>query len=96
MTKKLYPKCLGSVPEYGYTSRGYLLPCCFLDTHDLFDTDAAVLVKEKFEFSKVESVDEILESPEWTEFYNNLKNGIGLKRCHDICGEDTAVCEIKQ
>lgn len=94
MTKKLYPKCLGSVPEYGFTARGYLLPCCFLDTPDLFDGDAAFLVKEKFEFSKVDSVDEILESPEWKEFDKNLRNGIGLKRCYDICGKDLAICEI--
>lgn len=92
--KKIYPKCLEKDAEYGNTARGFILPCCWLDTPDLFDGDAAFLVKEKFKLDNVDSVDEILESDEWTQFYSDLRNDIGPKQCHSTCGSCVPISEI--
>lgn len=81
--------------EFGNTSRGYILPCCYMDTPDLFDGDASFLVDEKFKLDNVESIDEIIESDVWQKFYDNLRNGIGPTQCHRTCGNNTAMQETK-
>ena len=93
---KLYPKCLQDNREYGNTSTGYILPCCWLDIPDLFnDNDLALFVDEKFRLDIVNSIDDIIESKEWADFYSNLKNDIGPKQCHKICGSPNTIHEIE-
>lgn len=81
--------------EFGNTSRGYILPCCYMDTPNLFESDAAFLVDERFKLDNVDSIDDIIESEVWQNFYRNLKNNIGPTQCHITCGKNTAIQETK-
>ena len=92
--KTLFPKCLEKGHELGHTARGYLLPCCWADKPNLFESDMKFLVKEKFHLSNITNVEEVIQSSEWTEFYNNLSKGIGCDICHIYCSGKN-VKEIK-
>lgn len=85
---KIYPKCLEEDAEFGNTSKGYILPCCWWDQPFIFDDDSPIkdLLKEKFKLSEVNSVQEIVESEEWQTFYDGLKNGKAPDLCYSICG----------
>ena len=83
--KALYPKCLKPEHELGHTARGFLLPCCWADRPDLFESDMKNLVQEKFRLSKIKSVEEVLKSNEWSTFYKNLSKGIGCDICYIYC-----------
>lgn len=93
--RTLHPKCLESDAEFGNTSLGYLLPCCWWDQPNLFETDLKDLLKDKFKISNVESIDDILNSEEWLLFYNNLKNNIAPEHCFKMCGKFGKNFEIK-
>lgn len=94
--KTLYPKCLDEDREFGNSSRGgYLLPCCWTDIPNLFESDFKDLVKNKFKISEVNSIEEIIESEEWVSFYNNLKNNIAPEYCYQICGKKRKMFGIK-
>ena len=95
MTRKLYPKCLESDAEMGNTSQGYLLPCCWWDVPDLFTSDLKDLVQEKFKLDTIQSIDEILLSPEWASFFKNIKEGIAPDYCYQICGKSGKMFGIK-
>lgn len=81
----MYPKCLSGEQQVGHTARGYILPCCWWDRHDLFNSEIKDLVKEKFKLTNVDTVAEIFESEEWKTFYKNLANGIAPSLCHTFC-----------
>lgn len=82
----IYPKCLSGEQQVGHTARGYILPCCWWDRPNLFNSEIKDLVKEKFKLTNVDSVAEIFESEEWKTFYENLANGIAPSLCHTFCG----------
>tara|TARA_B100000131_G_scaffold115360_1_gene112320 strand:- start:184 stop:465 length:282 start_codon:yes stop_codon:yes gene_type:complete len=86
--KKIYPKCLSENNEFGHTARGYILPCCWADRPDLFQSDMKDLVKEKFKLSNIEKIEDIIESKEWTNFYTNLKNNKGYSICYIYCSKN--------
>lgn len=86
--KNIFPKCLNDNHEMGHTSRGYILPCCWADRPDLFTGDMKDLVQKKFKLNNVQSISEIIESNEWQNFYNDLKNGLGRKICHIYCSDN--------
>ena len=87
--KNLFPKCLNESSQMGHTARGYILPCCWSDRPDLFESDMKDLVQKKFKLDNIESIEEVLFSEEWQIFYNDLKNGKGRKICHIYCGGNT-------
>lgn len=93
--KTLYPKCLEDNGEFGNTSTGYLLPCCWWDQPNLFESDIKELLKDKFKLSNVNSVDDIVNSDEWSSFYDNLRNNIGPDHCFNMCGKAGKNYEIK-
>ena len=93
--KKLYPKCLKKDGEFANTTRGYLLPCCWADSPDLFEGGFKDLVKEKFKLSEVASIKEIIESEEWLSFYQNLRNETAPKECYKFCGKDEKFYNLK-
>lgn len=84
---KLYPKCLEEDVEFGNTSQGYILPCCWWDQPDIFDSGSPIadLLKDKFRLDRAESIKDIVESEEWTTFYDNLKKGKAPRHCYNIC-----------
>ena len=73
----LDPKCLK--PKKGrkvaaYTADGYILPCCWLDesnADEKFVYDAG-LKSNHLKVSNVESIDIIITSSEWENFFNTL------------------------
>jgi len=66
------PKCLRDNHRWGYRNEGFILPCCYMWSA------APVLVPEllqdKFNLSNVNSIDEILNSEEWKNFFEKIKN----------------------
>lgn len=83
---KIYPKCINNDQEIGHTARGYILPCCWWDRPNLFNSEIKHLVQEKFKLTNVDSISEIFESEEWKTFYQNLADGIAPDLCHTFCG----------
>lgn len=92
---KLSPKCLNNQTDMFVSSHGYLLPCCWADKKDLFDGEMKSLVKEKFRLDKVTSIQEIILSPEWQDFYNMLRNGGSTKICELYCPVNFTTKSIK-
>jgi len=80
----LKPKCLSGKP-YGHTARGYILPCCHWDIPNLFESDIAALVDEKFKLGDLQSVEDAVLSKEWKSFYSDLKRGKGPDLCYEYC-----------
>ena len=83
---EIYPKCLSGEQQIGHTARGYILPCCWWDQPNLFNSEIKDLVQSKFNLSTVGSVTEVLGSDEWQAFYNNLRAGQAPSLCHIFCG----------
>jgi hypothetical protein len=86
--KKVYPKCLDKSFQMGHTARGYILPCCWADRPDLFEGDMKDLVQEKFKLDNIKSIEDIVESKEWKDFYSDLKNGRGKTICYTYCSNN--------
>lgn len=84
--KNLNPKCLNKNFQMGYTARGYILPCCWADRPDLFESDMKELVKEKFRIDNIQSITDVIHSSEWISFYKDLAKGNGRKICYIYCG----------
>lgn len=93
--KNLFPKCLNKSFQMGHTARGYILPCCWADRPDLFESDMKDLVKEKFKLDNVQSVKDVIHSKEWENFYKDLEAGNGRKICYIYCGGNL-IKEIKE
>ena len=69
---KLYPRCMDfkqSKPP-AYSAAGYLLPCCWADTKDWIGFEK--LVQDHLLVENVDSIEDILFSDEWDEFFHNL------------------------
>jgi len=83
------PKCLNGEMEYFYSAEDYLLPCCwcgeFVAKPESNDPKIQSLMTNKL--SKVDSVEQIVESKEWKEFYKNLFID-PPQLCKDFCAKD--------
>ena len=71
----LKPKCLNGDTCFGFSNSegGYILPCCWCDQPKRIK-QFAILTQEKFKITNVDSIDSIVESDEWQEFFNMLIN----------------------
>ena len=72
---ELKPKCKKDKP-YALSSLGYLLPCCWCDKRLSASDEQEGWKKFKdpaLHIDKVESVEEILESKVWQEFWRVLE-----------------------
>ena len=77
--RKLIPKCrIGkSTKAYGHCSTGYLLPCCWTDKRNKNQEKMEGWDKFKqphLHFDNVESIEEILDSEVWQDFFDMLDN----------------------
>lgn len=79
------PKCLSKYGFLGWSSKGYILPCCWMD-HENMDL-IPELVQEKFKLENVSSVEEVIESEEWQNFWDILKESPedAPTVCHHYC-----------
>ena len=82
----IYPKCINNQQQFGHTARGYILPCCWWDRPNLFNSEIKDLVQEKFKLTNIDSVAQIVESDEWKKFYADLADGKAPSLCHTFCG----------
>ena len=90
LNNKLLPKCLYQDAGFGYSAKGYILPCCWAE--DVVTNEFKIFYQEKFKLSNVEDVEkEILNSKEWSDFYKILietpEKAPGL--CYKQCSIDS-------
>ena len=71
----LKPRCLIGKQTFGFTNSegGYILPCCWCDQPER-TKEFASLTQEKFKITNVDSIESILESDEWQDFFDILMN----------------------
>ena len=102
--RKIRPRCGRPNKSVGYSSLGYLMPCCWLDPRNMMDLENRSLrnkqlkdhklyknlFKEELKLSNVKSVEEIILSDEWREFYEALSYDTekAPELCHRYCGVD--------
>ena len=69
---KLYPRCLSEVErkEPTLSSTGYVFPCCWADSPTFAGMEN--LVQPHLNISNVNDVEDIILSPEWDQFFNDL------------------------
>lgn len=74
----LNPKC-GIDKSCAMNAQGFLIPCCWLDPIRKLSTnysgnmeDINYLFKEELNIKNVDSVEDILLSDEWLQFFHNL------------------------
>ena len=84
---ELDPKCFDKrQPCYGFTNRGELLPCCWLDVQNNNPVDPSY--QKLLNVSNIkdhDSIEDILLQPEWIEFNKNLAKGKGFPICYKVC-----------
>lgn len=83
---ELDPKCFDRRQEsYAITNRMELIPCCWLDNQvnrQDIEYGQLLLASRIYDY---DSIDEILLTDEWIEFYENLGKGKGFPMCHVVC-----------
>lgn len=80
------PKCMNKRQgNYGFTNRGELIPCCWLDTQDNRKDEKYKKLLAVSNISDHDSVEDIVMQKEWIDFYNELKQGRGFPQCHHVC-----------
>tara|TARA_Y100000389_G_C16988810_1_gene283883 strand:+ start:152 stop:487 length:336 start_codon:yes stop_codon:yes gene_type:complete len=95
---KLDPQCTKGTIAFAVTNRGHLIPCCRCDDPPTMNDPKFQELLAVSKISDYNSVSEILETKEWVDFYNNLKNHIGPQACWHTCRknkEEEAVQVIK-
>lgn len=76
--------------DFGHSAQGFLIPCCWMDRHNL-PTEAMnevheALFSEHLHLSNVDDIDEVLYSEEWQKFYKSLENyETASPRCQRKC-----------
>jgi hypothetical protein len=89
------PKCLNGDKDYGWSSEGFLLPCCWQDVREKYKEEIKYLMKDNLHISNVNSIEEIINSEEWKFFYSSVDNNTC---CNFYCGTNSKVhkvCEKK-
>ena len=93
---ELYPRCvraknqhrengdaISSTPRFlAYVNSDYVLPCCWVDGNEHAD-QIPTLLKEKLKLSNNESIEDIITSDEWVDFFSTLINE--PNRAPDVC-----------
>jgi len=81
---KIYPKCLHK-KELSYTATGYLLPCCWLDNPIGWqEPQIKRLMQKHLLLKNNEKVEDIINSKEWKEYFEELKTNPSLT-CQKYC-----------
>lgn len=74
-----------------YTADGYLLPCCWCDSlYARSDIEKLNLFDEKLKLQNAKSIEEILYSDTWKNFFNIITSNINNAPicCKKKCGVD--------
>lgn len=86
------PKCLSGDQGFGHDASGYLLPCCWC-ANEIGFPQLKEITKEKFKISNANSIEEIVNSEEWVEFYRVLREEPekAPSICKNFCRSNYAV-----
>lgn len=85
----LDPECYNSKP-FGTDAWGRLLPCCRVDNVNHNSDPNYNELMSVSKISECESIEEILLSEPWQNFFNNLKKDKGFLQCHRMCSTDSS------
>lgn len=66
------PKCLKGTISLGHSNEGFLMPCCWCACI-IGDEELKFLSQDHLKLSNVDSVEQIINSEEWNEFFRILK-----------------------
>ena len=91
----LKPKCAKG-KSFALNAEGYLLPCCWTDplrklksNYDGNMDGMDDLFKEELKIENVDTVEDIILSSEWLDFFNGLTKGTSVpKICMKYCGDE--------
>ena len=91
----LKPKCAKG-KSFALNAEGYLLPCCWTDPLRKLKSDyngsmAGMddLFKEELKIENVDTIEDIIMSIEWLDFFNGLIKGTSVpKICTRYCSDD--------
>ena len=110
MSKEWRPQCVLNTAtgrSFGSSAKGYLTPCCWIDfsfykdIEELRSDDPQLvgLFEEHLKIKNNDSIEEILLSDEWIEFYDNLASvDTAPKTCKRYCykNSDLWLFELKK
>lgn len=92
LNMKLVPKCVHVNRAEAYVNTGHILPCCWLDGMlARKEPEIDKLFAEHLKVENNETLEDIITSEEWIEFFNNILNQPknAPKECYKYCGEST-------
>tara|TARA_B100001142_G_C14180035_1_gene595770 strand:+ start:56 stop:361 length:306 start_codon:yes stop_codon:yes gene_type:complete len=83
----LNPKCILTNRDLSYSNSGHILPCCWVNTQ-FNDKYIKHLFKDNLHIDNNDTIEDIVNSKEWKEFMNVLKNNSDEdlpKQCKIFC-----------
>lgn len=89
--KKVFePKCLKTKRELAWNNKGRVLPCCWLNTRYRTKYNEPIiktLFNDSLDMDNNDTVEDVINSKEWTEFFNILKTPTAEKpkKCLEMC-----------
>lgn len=85
--RKVDPFCIRDRTQcYGVTNKGYLIPCVYYDSPQVYADPEAGKLMSVAKISDYEKISDIPKQPLWVEFFENLEKGIGPRFCQRNCG----------
>lgn len=83
---KWFPHCIHLGKPKGYSAHGHILPCCWANNDD---PGFAALQKEHLKVENNDSIEEIFQSTEWSEFIDKLtvRPHDAPRTCWKYCGK---------
>ena len=98
----LKPKCARG-KSLALNAEGYLLPCCWTDPLRKLKSDydgnmdgMDDLFKEELKVENVDTIEDIILSTEWLDFFNKLNEGTNVpKICTKYCGKERGTREVE-
>lgn len=94
--RKLKPKCLEENRDLAYTTTGHLTPCCWVNT-EFNEHYLRQILSPKMQINNFNSVEEILTSRPWINFFKMLKENpqAAPRVCKRYCGFNKSWAEIE-
>ena len=82
---KIEPMCIKGNMNLAITNRGEVIPCCRCDTNENMSDPEFRKMIDRSRIADHGSIDDIIESDVWKQFYDQLKENRGPKACWDTC-----------
>lgn len=92
----LNPKCLSHKRDLAFTTTGHLTPCCWVN-NSFNEPFLNKLLSDQMHIDNFSSLEEILESKPWEDFYDMLQNRPELApgTCKYYCTGNLTVEELE-